>query len=72
MNLKTCPYCGGKPDRMGEDGDYVMAIYCSSCPLGVEDNSMTMQELEKVWNSLPRPNHSKSELAEWGLSGGQG
>ncbi|HHE64885.1 MAG TPA: hypothetical protein ENL09_02575 [Bacteroidetes bacterium] len=57
---------------MGEDGGLDLAIYCSQCPLGVEDNSMKMSELEEIWNDLPRPKHSKSDLAEWGLSGGQG
>ena len=55
--LLNCPYCGGKASYFAESDSQAHAIYCDDCPLGVEDNRMSFEDLAWIWNLLPRINH---------------
>lgn len=52
--LLCCPYCGNDPEYMKGTDSQADAIYCTSCPLGVEFDGMSYNALAMVWNGLPR------------------
>lgn len=52
-NLLACPYCNELPVYAYGDNQ-ANAIYCTYCPLGVETMDMTLEQLAKIWNELPR------------------
>ena len=61
--IKPCPYCGSVAESYEVDDGckpYIAAIYCTACPLEVEDHTIGYSELLKVWNNLPR--NKKIEL----------
>lgn len=49
--LLYCPLCGGTDFTQQENSDYrVTAIYCNNCPYGVEDSSMSLDEI-LIWHN---------------------
>ena len=46
-NLLPCPFCGGEA-KYHEKAD---AIWCNDCSGGVEDCTISKDELFKVWNT---------------------
>ena len=52
--LKECPNCGSEADKWEECDPPSYAIYCSGCPLGLEDNNTNLDDLTDIWNDLPR------------------
>ncbi len=46
-NLLACPYCNELPVYAHGDNQ-ANAIYCTYCPLGVEESEMTLEQLAKV------------------------
>lgn len=51
-DLLPCPFCGSKDfDLFDNSNNQATAIYCKSCPAGVEDNTMTLDDLKKCWNT---------------------
>ena len=58
-NLKSCPFCGGKPDFENEGSDYGFYAVCSRC--GCWTGALrTKDESLKRWNNRP----IEDELAE--------
>lgn len=52
--LAACPYCGSAAMHYPQDDGQANAIYCTNCPLGVEDSRLDFSALAIVWNNLPR------------------
>jgi len=52
--LAACPYCGSSAVYYPQNDGQANAIYCTNCPLGVEDNRLNFETLAMVWNNLPR------------------
>jgi hypothetical protein len=54
--LLPCPNCGAPATAYEKRGETMVnnAIYCTVCPLGLEDPLTGMDALEKIWNGLPR------------------
>ena len=51
-NLKSCPFCGGKPDFENEGSDYGFYAVCSRC--GCWTGALrTKDETLKHWNNRP-------------------
>ena len=49
--LLFCPLCGGEEfDEFELNDSQSTAIYCKFCPYGVEDTTMTIEEL-RVWHN---------------------
>lgn len=61
--LKSCPNCGGHAKIFGgpEPWDQAPAIYCDSCPLGLESSTHSFDDLVAIWNQLPRRIRGKLE-----------
>ena len=54
-NLKSCPFCGGKPDFENEGSDYGFYAVCSRC--GCWTGALrTKDESLKRWNNRPIEN----------------
>ena len=52
ITLKPCPLCGcGNFDIFDDSDSPANAIYCISCPYGVEDDTKTIEELVSIHNS---------------------
>jgi len=50
--LLCCPLCGGNEfTEYDNSGSQVPAIYCNTCPYGVEDSTLTLTELRKWHNT---------------------
>ena len=56
--LAACPYCGSAAVHYPQNDGQANAIYCTNCPLGVEDNRLDFMALAMVWNNLPRPSNN--------------
>jgi len=54
MKLKPCPYCNGHATAVLPSSMSATAIYCDDCPLGMEDDRFTIEQLSEMWNNLPR------------------
>lgn len=54
--LKTCPACFSEAEIIKQSDAHAQAVFCTKCPLGVEDNGWTTHELVELWNRLPRDN----------------
>ena len=52
--IKPCPYCQNEAKHYPETHSQANAIYCTECPLGVEQAGMSDEALMMVWNNLPR------------------
>lgn len=57
--LAACPYCGSAAVHYPQNDGQANAIYCTNCPLGVEDNRLDFAALAIVWNNLPRAANMK-------------
>lgn len=57
--LAACPYCGSAAVHYPQNDGQANAIYCTNCPLGVEDNRLDFAALAMVWNNLPRAANAK-------------
>ena len=53
-SLLPCPYCGGEAQHYPDTDGQANAIYCKTCPVGVEHAGMPDDELARIWNGLPR------------------
>ena len=53
-DLKPCPNCENEAKHYPNDDYQANAIYCTECPLGVENWEMSDNVLKEVWNNLPR------------------
>ena len=47
-NLSDCPRCGNKAAVDFEEH----TIYCTGCPLAVQDTGLAFNLLQDIWNSL--------------------
>jgi hypothetical protein len=54
MTLEPCPNCGAPCTAHEPTDRQVAAVYCTQCPLGLEDNGKTVAKLTTVWNGIPR------------------
>ena len=54
MELLSCPNCFGEAEYYPNSDSQVQAIYCVSCPLGLEDDEITFEKIVEIWNRLPR------------------
>ena len=52
--IQECPYCENQAEHFAGTDSQAEGIYCTECPLGVEDSRMDYDVLLMVWNSLPR------------------
>jgi len=52
--IKSCPNCEATASYFPEDDNQAAAIYCDTCPLGVEKAGASFVELATTWNSLAR------------------
>ena len=52
--LSCCPNCGNEAKHYPESNTQANAIYCTKCPLGVEQSGMSDNVLKEVWENLPR------------------
>ncbi len=52
--LLSCPYCENVAIYYPGSDLQADAIYCSGCPLGLEEDGMSYQALLAIWNNLPR------------------
>ena len=51
VRLLPCPFCDSENlTYIPNSDDACQAIYCGGCPCGLEDSSLTEDEIKKAWN----------------------
>lgn len=52
INLKPCPFCGGKAEKrtfINSAGVYVYRVYCPQCQIGTMKHN-SMKRACEIWN----------------------
>lgn len=52
--LLPCPGCGSEAEESLISEVGAKSIFCTNCPINVEDCVLSMDELRIIWNNMPR------------------